>query len=252
MLTLEPDPNISNYPARGVILHYHFARLQLFAVCLRGLNPDIHRLITPERKGFINTALKSASASLHLILDDPDIRKAVIGVPLYLLTTIAYASIFLMKVCSKWKANNFEVSSVEVVELIEAIVSLLNDTPDCPRHVNHYIAKGLHSMLEKFRSGETMTQMQVQASILNANQLENSSAGNLNGVLMSSGGGWDLQQQQQQQQHQVQNAAWGSGYNWMSSTSSPGPYMDQQFGIGAEYYYPLDLLGVLGSQMPES
>ncbi|EEY20207.1 conserved hypothetical protein [Verticillium alfalfae VaMs.102] len=215
---LVPDPNISQYPAKGVKLHYHFARLQIFSVCLRGLTPTDQFLMSPERRSFIDSAISSASAALRLILNDPDMRRAVIGVPLYLLTAMAYAAIFLMKVQSEWKAAEFNISFSEVVTLIEATVSLLNDSQACVRHVAHFLGKGLNTMLEKFKEREAMLQAQAQ---------------------------------QQQNEQFVQQQGWAAqdaqqGWNnWMLG----GAPEVEPFGIGAEYY-PLGILDVLGSQMP--
>ncbi|CAH0037695.1 unnamed protein product [Clonostachys rhizophaga] len=190
---LDPNPDIGDYPAKGVTLHYHFARLQLFG---------------------------SASSALHLILEDPDIRKAVVGVPLYLLTTISHASIFLMKVHSKWRSANFQVGFHEIVHLIEATVVLLDDTRGCSRHVNQYIANGLRSMLEKFRRWETSNELQMHAPANDSNMLL----------------GWNESRQ-----------GWGTETDWGFS----GAGLSDQFGFGSDYYH-MDLLGILGSQMPES
>uniref|UniRef100_A0A0B7K4U7 Xylanolytic transcriptional activator regulatory domain-containing protein n=1 Tax=Bionectria ochroleuca TaxID=29856 RepID=A0A0B7K4U7_BIOOC len=173
-----------------------------------------------ERQEFINVALKSASSALHLILEDPDIRKAVVGVPLYLLTTVSHASIFLMKVHSKWRSANFQVGFHEIVHLIEAIVVLLDDTRGCSRHVNQYIANGLRSMLEKFRRWETSNELQMQAPANDSNMLL----------------GWNESRQ-----------GWGTETDW----GFGGAGLSDQFGFGSDYYH-MDLLGILGSQMPES
>ncbi|KAG9250326.1 uncharacterized protein F5Z01DRAFT_629717 [Emericellopsis atlantica] len=159
---LMPDPNISYYPVKGVTLHYNFAKLLLFAVCLRGLSPSQQYLISQERRIFIDRAIESASAVLRLILDDSDMRRAIIGVPLYLLTTIAYAAIFLMKVQSEWRAAGFKIAYNEVVSLLEAAVAVLNDCHACARHVAHYLGKGLGAMLVKFKEREAAYQAQQQ------------------------------------------------------------------------------------------
>nr|XP_036576456.1 fungal specific transcription factor [Colletotrichum truncatum]KAF6783194.1 fungal specific transcription factor [Colletotrichum truncatum] len=163
---LVPDKHISKYPAKGVILHYHFARLLLFSVCLRGLNASNQSdqyAVCDERRGFINTAIASASAALELILTDPDMRRAVIGVPLYLLTTIAYAAMFLMKVYMQWKPAKVDIHYNDVVSLIERVVILLGETQRCTRHVAHYIGRGLNNMLEKFKERGPQEQYYIAA-----------------------------------------------------------------------------------------
>ncbi|KAH7150229.1 hypothetical protein B0J13DRAFT_549766 [Dactylonectria estremocensis] len=161
---LVPDHHISNYPAKGVILHYHFARLQLFSICLRGLNPSSQYLISSERRAFVNLAIQSATSALELILDDPDMRRSVIGVPLYLLTTLSYASMFLMKVQLHWKQADFSLRGDEVVLLIERTVILLNETRKCARHVAHYIGRGLNNMLQKVKERDRQDEQVTPSS----------------------------------------------------------------------------------------
>ncbi|KAJ3495866.1 hypothetical protein NLG97_g3080 [Lecanicillium saksenae] len=148
---LQPNKYVSQYPAKGVFLHYHFARLLLFSICLRGLRPSGVYAMSPERRQFVNKAITSATAALDLILNDPDMRASIIGVPLYLLTTMAYACLFLMKCQAQWKSAHLNISYEEVVPLIEGAIAVLNATRPCVRHVAHYLGNGLSSMLEKFK-----------------------------------------------------------------------------------------------------
>ncbi|KAM3433899.1 hypothetical protein NHJ13734_006239 [Beauveria thailandica] len=148
---LQPNKYVSQYPAKGVFLHYHFARLLLFSICLRGLRPSGVYAMSPERRQFVNKAISSATAALDLILNDPDMRASIIGVPLYLLTTMAYACLFLIKCQAQWKSANLNISYEEVVPLIEGAIAVLNATKPCVRHVAHYLGNGLGSMLEKFK-----------------------------------------------------------------------------------------------------
>ncbi|OAA78279.1 Zn(2)-C6 fungal-type DNA-binding domain protein [Akanthomyces lecanii RCEF 1005] len=148
---LQPNKYVSQYPAKGVFLHYHFARLLLFSICLRGLRPSGVYAMSPERRQFVNKAIASATAALDLTLNDPDMRASIIGVPLYLLTTMAYACLFLMKCQAQWKSANLNISYEEVVPLIEGAIAVLNATRPCVRHVAHYLGSGLNSMLEKFK-----------------------------------------------------------------------------------------------------
>jgi hypothetical protein len=160
---LAPDEHISDYPAKGVILHYLFARLQLFSICLRGLSPSAQSLISAERRSFTNLAIESASSALTLILQDVDMRKAVIGVPLYLLTTISYACMFLVKVRLHWKHAGFALRGEDVISLVEEIVVLLDETRPYVRHVAHYIGKGLNTILQKLKEREAQSQQESPA-----------------------------------------------------------------------------------------
>ncbi|KAM5353395.1 hypothetical protein ACJ41O_000045 [Fusarium nematophilum] len=148
---LVPDRHVSQYPSRGVVLHYHFARLQLFSICLRGLKPSGEYTISTERRDFINNAIQSAFSALNLILDDPDMRKAVLGMPLYLLTTITYACLFLIKLQSQWTPAQLNICTADVVDVVERTTTLLHNTHHCERHVIHYVKTGLSSMLRTLK-----------------------------------------------------------------------------------------------------
>jgi hypothetical protein len=210
--TSVPDKYIGFYPEKGVVLHYYYARLQLFSLCLRGIVPTAQFIISPERCQFINLAISSASSALRLILDDEDMRKAVIGVPLYLLTTIAFASMFLMKVQSRWKCAQLDISFDAVTSLLEDIISLLNDNRGCVRHLASYIGRGLRNMLDKLKQDEAQEQQRLSAS-------QSSPQSWIGGNMVQD---WN---------------------QWMFSSE-----LVPQFG-GHEYY-PLDVLNVLDSQMP--
>lgn len=99
-------------------------------------------------------AIASATSTLTPILDDPDMRRAVIGVPLYLLTAITYACLFLMKVQSQWNQAEFDIDYGRVVELVERTIAMLNNARQCVRHVTHYIGTGLNSILQKVQERE--------------------------------------------------------------------------------------------------
>ena len=143
--------------------------------------------------------------------------KAVVGVPLYLLTTLAYASMFLMKVQSKWKLANFDIRYDEMVALIERTVALLSDTRRSVRHVAPYIGRGLSNMLDKIKEQE-------------------------------------MKFQQQQDSNQPVVGPWAEanvwqGEDWNGWMFGGDSEMMEQAGLGQDYY-PLNMLDVLDSQMP--
>lgn len=62
---------------------------------------------------------------------------------------IAYASVFLMKVATKWNTIGLNVDSVFVWQLLERMINLLKNTVTGDRHLLHHIAAGLEKMLVK-------------------------------------------------------------------------------------------------------
>ncbi|KAK2609098.1 hypothetical protein QQS21_002325 [Conoideocrella luteorostrata] len=211
-----PNPHVADYPAKGVILHYHFARVQLFSICLRGLRPTEQYRMSNERREFVNLAIGSAFGALELILNDPDMRPAVVGVPLYLLTTIAYACVFLMKAQTQWRSASLNIGYEGVVSVIEGIVALLDETSPCVRHVAHYLGRGLNGMLKKFREHNAADRQQVQQN------------GQPVPLPYADGGVWP---------------DWNS---WMFGATN----MPSQFPLDQEQQYGLSFLDALSSQMP--
>ena len=139
-IRLRKNAYVGDYPAKGVQLHYHFAKLQLNSLALRGVtslatnvrsSSDIISNFSPQRIAMARLAIESARHVLTTILTVEEIRVCLIGVPLYVHTMIAFAAVFLMKVASRWSS----VSSIEdlvnpvddVWKLVEKVVGVLRD-----------------------------------------------------------------------------------------------------------------------------
>ena len=146
-----PNKYVGYYPAKGVHLHYHFGRLQLNSLALRGINPSPSMTLSTERRECANIAISSAIACLKLVLEEPSIRDAVVGVPLYLHTNIVFAAGFLLKMQARWKVARFDIDSDMVTDIIERVISLLQDAKASDRHLTYHVARGLSSMLAKFK-----------------------------------------------------------------------------------------------------
>jgi hypothetical protein len=170
-----------------------------------------------ERREFVNLAIGSAFGALELILNDPDMRRAVMGVPLYLLTTIAYACLFLMKAQTQWRSANLDIRHDNVASIIEGIVMLLEETSPSVRHVAHYLGRGLDGMLQKFKEHNAVDKQQV----MNGQAVP---------VPYADGGAWP---------------DWNS---WMFGAAATN--MPSQFSMDQDQQYGLSFLDALSSQMP--
>jgi hypothetical protein len=105
--------------------------------------------LSTERKEFINIAISAAASILTFVIDEEDMRRCLVGTPLYVHTMIAVAAVFLMKVVSEWNAMGFNVNPDFVWELLNQMVSLLKRTVTSERHLLHHIAAGLEKMMAK-------------------------------------------------------------------------------------------------------
>ncbi|KAK6206616.1 hypothetical protein LQW54_007568 [Pestalotiopsis sp. IQ-011] len=139
---------IGSFPPKGIILYSYFAKLQLNALAVRGVSLSQGRLST-ERKEFANMAISAAASILTFVLEEEDMRRALVGTPLYVHTMIAFASVFLMKVATKWnRIMGLNVESNYVSHLLERMIVLLKSSVTSERHLLYHIASGLEKMLE--------------------------------------------------------------------------------------------------------
>jgi hypothetical protein len=88
-------------------------------------------------------------AILQLVISEPDIRDALVGVPLYLHTMITYAAVFLLKIQQQWKAVRLGTDRILIRDTVDHVIKLLNDVRASDRHLSYHIACGLSKMLER-------------------------------------------------------------------------------------------------------
>lgn len=144
-----PNPFVSNYPAKGIPLHYNFGRLQLNSLSLRGIQDLTSQELSSARREHANSAISSAMAILQQVISQPEIRDGLNGVPLYLHTMITYAVAFLLKVQRKCKTLRLGTDSILIRDLVEQVIKLLNNVRANERHLAYHIANGLSKMLNR-------------------------------------------------------------------------------------------------------
>ncbi|KAH8888525.1 hypothetical protein GQ53DRAFT_724526 [Thozetella sp. PMI_491] len=138
---------IGTFPPKGIILYSYFAKLQLNSLAVRGVSLSQGRLST-ERKEFANMAISAAASILTFVLEEEDLRRALVGTPLYVHTMIAFASVFLMKVTTKWnRIMGLNVEFEYVAHLLQRMIVLLKSSITSDRHLLYHIAAGLEKML---------------------------------------------------------------------------------------------------------
>ena len=74
---------IGTFPPKGNIMYSYFAKLQLNSLALRGVSTTQGHL-SAERTEFANIAISTAANILTFVLDEEDVRRALVGMPLYL------------------------------------------------------------------------------------------------------------------------------------------------------------------------
>lgn len=91
---------------------------------------------------------------LQLVIDEPDIRDALIGVPLYLHTMITYAAVFLLKIQQHWKAARLSTDGALIGENVGKVIEYFNKEGASERHLSYHIAQGLTKMLGRLDLGK--------------------------------------------------------------------------------------------------
>jgi hypothetical protein len=163
---------VGDYPFKAVYLHFHFSRLTLNSLALRTYHSATSvRPLSAERKKYAEIAINSAISTLTVVLEEPDIQKSLVGVPLFLHSMITFASVFLLKIVVKVHPScvtapgnppnsiasaGLRIDVPRVLSIVERIVDLMVSISEqaSERHVSHHIARGLGKMMDGFREWE--------------------------------------------------------------------------------------------------
>jgi hypothetical protein len=114
---------------------------------------------SPQRQQFANLAISFALDTLKFILESPSMRNSVVGVPLYLHTSITFAAVFLLKVELQLKEIGLVALDLTLsFGLLENIIDLLSHSKAGERHLAYHISQGLKKMLRKFQVLHELTE----------------------------------------------------------------------------------------------
>ncbi|EMF10767.1 uncharacterized protein SEPMUDRAFT_150769 [Sphaerulina musiva SO2202] len=149
---LHANRYVGNYPAKGVTMHYHFARLYLFSMAFRGIGKPEFRApnVALEIDELANQALLSATAILSAVRDDEEIQGHLNGLPTYFDVMIAFAVVFVLKVSAKY-AGSLRVDTTEIRGLVTDLIAVLKKITKRmhPRHLLVSVANGAETLLGK-------------------------------------------------------------------------------------------------------
>ncbi|CAK7215112.1 hypothetical protein SBRCBS47491_002371 [Sporothrix bragantina] len=189
-----PSRYIGTFPPKGIILYSYFAKLQLNSLAVKGVVADDRtgNGLSTERKEFANMGISAAASILTYVLEEEDLRRALVGTPLYVHTMIAFASVFLLKMAAQGnRVMGLNVDAAYVAHLLRRMVELLQSSVTSDRHLLYHIAAGLEKMLAK------MKMPSVTGTAANSNSTSTTTSG-----AASSAG--DVPQNQNQSQSQGQ------------------------------------------------
>ncbi|EXJ85090.1 hypothetical protein A1O3_05765 [Capronia epimyces CBS 606.96] len=141
-----PSQHIGNWPNKGAIMHYHWAKLYLQSYVLRGL-PENGAVIPEHFLENASAAVFAATAIINLLLEDKDAQQAIAYVPHHIHGMIAFACMFLLKIATKHSEQLF-VDKVRFQQLIDALAQQFKATDVGKDHLIHRMAEGLEKMAE--------------------------------------------------------------------------------------------------------
>ncbi|KAL2811866.1 hypothetical protein BJX63DRAFT_443843, partial [Aspergillus granulosus] len=148
-----PNVNVGNYPAKGVGLHFHFAKLYLCSHAFRGAQTWGHgqRFTSSEMEEVANTAVLCATSILGVMTSDTELQELLNGLPLCFDTMIAFAVVFLLKVATKY-TDAVSLDKAKMLSLVDRTVTMLQHTTRemHPRHLLVRIGCGVHKLRGRF------------------------------------------------------------------------------------------------------
>jgi hypothetical protein len=149
---------IGTFPRKGVLLHFHFAKLHLYSHIFRGLGKG-----DPIPSYFLEPASAAAAAAtsiIDLLIADADIQPAVAGMPSYMHSMSAFACMFLAKLAMVH--GDQLIDRHQVVGSIARLAGFYRSTAVGKWHLVNLMADGLDKIVETLRAQGTSPSTQQQ------------------------------------------------------------------------------------------
>lgn len=142
---------IGTFPRKGVLLHFHFAKLHLYSHIFRGLRKG-----DPIPSYFLEPASSAAAAAtsiIDLLIADADIQPALAGMPSYMHSMSAFACMFLAKLAMIH--GDQLIDRQQVMDSIVRLAGFYRSTPVGKWHLVNLMADGLDKIVETLRATGT-------------------------------------------------------------------------------------------------
>ncbi|KAK7224754.1 hypothetical protein V2G26_012757 [Clonostachys chloroleuca] len=120
----EVQEGFGTFPRKGCVFHYQFAKLHLLSHVFHGLGCSP---IPTEFLEAAHGATAAAMAILNIIITEPVVREALVGLPCYIQSMIDFACMFLMKLIANY--GNQLVDRNEFVDILSCLVAAYQATP---------------------------------------------------------------------------------------------------------------------------
>lgn len=143
----EYQENFGTFPRKGVLFHFHFAKLYLYSHVFRGLG---NSPIPPHFQECAHGAITAATSILDMLISDSDVKAALVGLPCYVQSMIGFACMFLAKMATIHGDSLLERDVV--VDLISRLKVVYATTPVGKWHLVNLMANGLDKILVMLRT----------------------------------------------------------------------------------------------------
>ncbi|KAK9382822.1 uncharacterized protein V2V93DRAFT_377892 [Kockiozyma suomiensis] len=162
---------LGNFPGEAVRVHYHFAKFYVCSHAFRGLrtadysdsdSPETYSspsslpggsLLTPDLHELGVTAISTAFGILEALLDSQELQAGLVGVPHYFHTMYAFAAVFLLKVCTRYR-QHIKVDRSRVFSTIDRVITVFSSSSCARQHLVLRIVRGLREMLARCKKIE--------------------------------------------------------------------------------------------------
>ncbi|KAF4120048.1 Fungal trans [Geosmithia morbida] len=144
--------HIGGFPRNGVLLHYHFATLHLHAQVFQGADAKAVAATTiagPVRDSAV-AAVTAATAIVEMLITNPEMRPALVGMPSYMHAMTGYACMFLARLATQPHLDDVVQTSV-VVGLVKRLIALYRSAPVGRWHLVKLMGDGLDKIIAKLQ-----------------------------------------------------------------------------------------------------
>ncbi|RMZ91925.1 hypothetical protein DV736_g821, partial [Chaetothyriales sp. CBS 134916] len=156
-----PSQLIGNWPNKGAVMHYYWAKLYLQSYVLRGL-PDSGAVIPEHFLENASAAVRAATSIINLLVEDKDAHVAIAFVPHHIHGMVAFAAMFLLKIATKHREQLF-VDIEQFHRLMGGLADHFKQVDVGKDHLLHRMADGLDKMAESL-GGPARTRSRKQAA----------------------------------------------------------------------------------------
>ncbi|KAG8407456.1 hypothetical protein J3459_018488 [Metarhizium acridum] len=145
-----PNEKVGNYPAKGVGLHFNFAKLYLCSHAFRGLHTSPSPTLVPELEEVANTAVICATSILGGLNTDKEVQLLLNGLSLCFDMMITFAVVFLLKVVTKYP-DTIWMDKARILDIVNQTLHILErDAPSMnQKHLLVSVTPALSKLVQK-------------------------------------------------------------------------------------------------------